>query len=57
MATNLNSNQPVLTSLEQMVAQTCFCKLRATCADKSGERCLANKNLYAEFMAEKRAKG
>ena len=49
-----NSENGALTTLEQLVANTCFCKLRATCSDKNSSECLRHKNIYAEFMQQKR---
>lgn len=40
-------NSPV--NLEQMVANTCFCKLRETCPDKNSSDCMRHRNIYAEF--------
>jgi len=42
------------TTLEALVAKTCFCKLRTFCEDKSSDECLKHKNIYAEFMQEKK---
>jgi hypothetical protein len=42
-------------SLEQMVADTCFCKLREHCYDKNSAECMQHRNIYAEFMAQKNA--
>jgi hypothetical protein len=52
--TNQSSDLPVITSLEELVANTCFCKLKATCPDKNSSECMRHRNIYAEFMAEKR---
>lgn len=46
-------NTSSLITLEQMLAKTCFCKLREFCDDKNSSDCLRNKNIYAEFMQEK----
>lgn len=43
------------TTLEQLVARTCFCKLRSHCHDKNSKECLKHHNIYAEFMEQKRA--
>lgn len=44
-----------VTTLEAMVANTCFCKLRESCADKNSHECMRERNIYQEFMtAEKR---
>lgn len=40
-------------TLEQMVANTCFCKLRTSCSDKNSSDCMQHKNIYAEFMLQK----
>ncbi|MCB4810008.1 hypothetical protein LG204_01610 [Methylovorus menthalis] len=37
-------------SIETLGQYTCFCKLRAFCADKSAESCLRERNLYQEFV-------
>jgi len=42
------------TTLEALVAKTCFCKLRTFCEDKNSAECLKHKNIYAEFMQEKK---
>lgn len=47
-------NTSSLTTLEQMLAKTCFCKLREFCDDKNSSECLRNKNIYDEFMQQKR---
>jgi hypothetical protein len=52
--TNKSSDNGSLTTLEQLVANTCFCKLKATCSDKNSSECLRHKNIYAEFMQQKR---
>ena len=39
-----------LQTLEAMMADTCFCKLREKCDDKNSADCLRHKNLYAEAM-------
>ena len=46
-------NTSSLTTLEQMLAKTCFCKLREFCEDKNSSDCLRNKNIYHEFMQQK----
>ena len=43
-------NASSLSTLEQMLAKTCFCKLREFCDDKNSNECLRNKNIYDEFM-------
>ncbi len=50
METNTNS----ATNLEQLVANTCFCKLRETCSDKNSSECMQHRNIYVEFMQQKR---
>ena len=52
--TSQKDNTQEANTLEQLVAHTCFCKLRTHCHDKSSGECLKHKNLYAEFMAQKR---
>jgi len=42
------------TTLEQLVGNMCFCKLRETCSDKNSSECMRNRNIYAEFMQQKR---
>jgi hypothetical protein len=54
MTTHQKNNIAPVT-LEQMVAKTCFCKLREYCEDKNGADCMLHKNIYAEFMAKKHA--
>lgn len=39
-------------TLEQMVANTCFCKLRETCPDKNSSECMRHRNIYAEFRQD-----
>ena len=41
------------TTLVEMVAHTCFCKLREVCYDKNSNECQRNRNIYAEFMMKK----
>ena len=41
------------TTLEQMVNNTCFGKLKEFCLDKNGSECLRHRNIYQEFMATK----
>jgi hypothetical protein len=41
-------------SLEQLVTNTCFCKLREQCPDKNSAECMKHRNLYAEFMAARK---
>jgi hypothetical protein len=54
MTANQKSNKAPVT-LEQMIADTCFCKLREHCYDKNSTECMQHRNIYAEFMAQKRA--
>ena len=39
-----------LAVLEKMVEESCDCKLRAKCLDKTSADCLKHRNLYAEAM-------
>jgi hypothetical protein len=55
MINNSNSN-PAITSLETMINNTCFCKLREQCKDKNSPECMRHRNLVAEFMADKHNK-
>lgn len=55
MIKNLNSNAEI-NSLESMVNNTCFCKLREQCIDKNSPECMRHRNLVAEFMADKHNK-
>ncbi len=55
MVKNINTN-PMLDSLNKMVADTCFCKLRERCEDKNSSECMRNRNIYAEYMATKQQK-
>jgi hypothetical protein len=41
------------TTLEQMVDNTCFCKLKEFCPDKDSAECMRHKNIYQEFMQQK----
>jgi len=36
--------------LERIVAESCDCKLREKCLDKSSAECLKHRNLYAEAL-------
>ncbi len=40
----------MLLKLEQLVANSCACKLRTHCMDKTSPDCLKHRNLYAEAM-------
>lgn len=55
MIKNLNNNAAI-NSLEQMVKNTCFCKLREECKDKNSPECMRHRNIVAEFMSEKHNK-
>jgi hypothetical protein len=37
-------------SIETLGQYTCFCKLRAFCADKTADSCLRERNLYQAFV-------
>jgi len=54
MSVNKPADESQVTTLEALVAKTCFCKLRTFCEDKNSPDCLKHKNIYAEFMQEKR---
>jgi hypothetical protein len=41
-------------SLDELVANTCFCKLREQCPDKASDDCMKHRNLFAEFMLARR---
>lgn len=45
---------PEATTLEQMIANTCFCKLREFCTDKNSAECMRHENIYQAFMLQKR---
>jgi hypothetical protein len=47
----LTTKQP--TSLEEMVANTCYCKLRKSCPDKTSSECMQHRNIYQEFMCNR----
>jgi hypothetical protein len=62
MSSNFN-NQPHVfhdikahqaTNLDEMVAMTCFCKLRETCVDKTSTACMKHRNIYQEFMLSRK---
>lgn len=53
MTIDKNASDAVNTTLEQMVANTCFCKLKTSCSDKSSRECMQHRNIYAEFMLQK----
>lgn len=42
------------TTLEQMIAITCFCKIKEFCPDKNSTECMRHKNIYDEYMQQKR---
>lgn len=42
--------ESTLAILERIVAQTCDCKLREKCLDKTSLDCLKHRNIYAEAM-------
>ena len=42
-----------VTTLDEMVAHACFCKLRSICCDKNSNECMRKRNIYAEFMMKK----
>lgn len=52
MTSNVENNSSP-TTLDDMVANTCFCKLRETCNDKKSHECMRHRNIYAEFMQQK----
>ena len=43
-----------LAMLEELVANSCDCKLRAKCEDKNSADCLKHRNIYAEEMLKRR---
>jgi hypothetical protein len=53
MTQDKDASNAANTTLEQMVANTCFCKLRTSCNDKDSSECMRHKNIYAEFMLQK----
>lgn len=48
-----SENKSQATTLEQIVANTCFCKLRESCPDKNSPECMKHKNIFLEFMQSK----
>jgi len=55
-ATLLNADvidQSTPCTLEQMIAKTCFCKLKEFCPDKESADCMRHRNIYQEFMSKK----
>lgn len=44
------NTQTSLSLLEEVMAKTCFCKLRESCPDKTSPECLKERNIYKEFM-------
>lgn len=55
MTKSTNSNAEV-TSLDEMVKNTCFCKLKEQCLDKNSPECWRHRNIVAEFMQKKHDK-
>ena len=53
MSKHKNLTRTESTTLEQLVANTCFCKLKAICPDKNSSDCMRHQNIYAEFMQKK----
>jgi hypothetical protein len=51
---NKDTSDSAITTLTQLVENTCFCKLRETCSDKNSSECMRHRNIYAEFMQQKR---
>ena len=51
ITSNLSASEVI--TLEQMVNNTCFCKLKEFCIDKNGSECMRHRNIYQEFMAAK----
>jgi len=43
-----------VTTLDEMVAHACFCKLRTFCYDKNSSECMRKRNIYADFMMKKK---
>jgi hypothetical protein len=41
-------------NLDEMLARTCFCKLKEFCPDKNSADCMRHHNIYAAFMQQKR---
>ena len=50
--TTKTANQP--TNLDEMLAKTCFCKLKEFCPDKNSADCMRDHNIYDAFMQQKR---
>jgi hypothetical protein len=48
------ASEKSLACLEELIAHSCFCKLRETCPDKSSDECLQHRNLYQEFMMQRK---
>lgn len=44
------SDENPINSLEALVANMCFCKLRTLCPDKNSSECMKHRNIYQEFM-------
>ena len=51
-----NTTIKPLTPLEALFAKTCFCKFRESCDDMNSSECMRHRNIYKEFMQEKREK-
>ena len=49
------SPNSMLHALEALAAETCFCKLREKCNDKTSPECLKHRNMYAEAMLAREA--
>ncbi|PPD56092.1 MAG: hypothetical protein CTY10_05980 [Methylotenera sp.] len=47
---SVQTGNTMLQKLEQLVAESCACKLRTHCHDKTSADCLKHRNLYAEAM-------
>ena len=52
MSSEIKPHTPA-TTLEQIVANTCFCKLRESCPDKNSPECMKHRNIFLEFMQSK----
>jgi hypothetical protein len=50
-----NKDHSVLKALEEVVAKSCFCKLRESCLDRNSCDCYQNRNIYKEFMAQQKS--
>ena len=47
-------NNQALNTIEKIVGDTCFCKLRSFCQDKTSGDCLKYRNIYQEFMKSRK---